>query len=109
MRAGAWAGGMSRQRIPELDGLRGLAVLTVMLGHYCSAIIPGVSFFNYASMGVDIFFVLSGFLVGGIILDGAWERGFLARFFCRRAARILPLYILVVGVAFLVQGAIQSR
>ncbi len=99
---------MTKGRIPEFDGLRGIAVLLVVLGHYCSGIIQGLSFFNYASMGVDIFFVLSGFLIGGIILDGCGEDDFLVRFFRRRCARILPLFIIVVASVYTIQTFIQG-
>ncbi len=90
---------ISPTRIREFDGLRGMAVLMVVFGHYCSGIFRGVQFFSYASTGVDIFFVLSGFLIGGIILDGLHEPGFFIRFFRRRAARILPLFYLVLTVS----------
>lgn len=64
-------------RIPQLDGLRGLAILLVILFHYGFAIsTPGPGLFSHlqdclrlAGYGVDLFFVLSGFLIGGILLD----------------------------------------
>jgi peptidoglycan/LPS O-acetylase OafA/YrhL len=65
-------------RIPELDGVRGLAILLVLLGHQFSALFypePGspliylVVALRYTWSGVDLFFVLSGFLIGGILLD----------------------------------------
>jgi peptidoglycan/LPS O-acetylase OafA/YrhL len=99
---------MTKRRIPEFDGLRGIAVLLVVLGHYCSGIIQGVSFFSYASMAVDIFFVLSGFLIGGILLDGCGEDDFLMRFIRRRCARIMPLFIIVVASVFTIQTFIQG-
>jgi peptidoglycan/LPS O-acetylase OafA/YrhL len=94
----------SGKRIVELDGLRGVAILLVLFGHYCSYILPKVEFFEFASLGVDVFFVLSGFLIGGIILDGEGAQGFLGAFYRRRAARILPIYVLVIAAAFAAQA-----
>ena len=83
-----------------------MAILVVVLGHYASGILPGVGFFDYAAMGVDVFFVLSGFLIGGAILDGAGREGFLVWFFRRRSARILPLYFSVLAAVFILHGLI---
>jgi len=97
-------------RIPELDGLRGLAILLVIICHYVgesvhtpldfpihqllSATIVGWS-------GVDLFFVLSGFLIGGILLDARSSPHYFQTFYMRRVYRILPIYyswILIYGV-----------
>ena len=96
--------GAASRRIPELDGLRGIAVLCVIFGHYGSYIVPKVEVFEFASLGVDIFFVLSGFLIGGIILDQHRQVGFTASFYGRRAARILPVYFAVIALAFAAQA-----
>jgi peptidoglycan/LPS O-acetylase OafA/YrhL len=69
----------SSQRIPELDGLRGLAISLVLICHY------GWS-------GVDLFFVLSGFLIGGILLESKKSPRYFRTFYMRRVHRILPLY-----------------
>jgi peptidoglycan/LPS O-acetylase OafA/YrhL len=92
----------TKPRILELDGVRGVAILLVIIGHYCSFILPGVEFFSVASLGVNVFFVLSGYLIGGIILDEHREPGFLRSFYMRRAARILPIYFSVVAAAFFI-------
>lgn len=75
---------------PEIDGLRALAVLPVMLFH------AGYTSFSGGFVGVDIFFVLSGYLITTIIVGEA-ERGTfsLVRFYERRARRILPALLLV--------------
>ena len=96
--------GAAPRRIPELDGLRGTAVLCVIFGHYASYIVPKVEFLEFASLGVDVFFVLSGFLIGGIILDQHKQDGFVASFYGRRAARILPVYFAVIALAFAAQA-----
>jgi peptidoglycan/LPS O-acetylase OafA/YrhL len=94
------------QRIIELDGLRGLAVLMVLLWHFVGSIIDvNLGFLAQVSAwtfilgrtGVDLFFVLSGFLITGIIQDrkrGSLE--FLGSFYARRACRILPPYLLLL-------------
>ncbi len=78
---------------PEIDGLRAIAVLPVMLFH------AGFAAFSGGFVGVDIFFVLSGYLITSIIMSEA-ERGefSLLRFYERRARRILPALLLVVIV-----------
>jgi peptidoglycan/LPS O-acetylase OafA/YrhL len=82
-------------RIPELDGLRGLAILAVMLFHYAPETGP-LHFLAPALMigwiGVDLFFVLSGYLITGILLDTAGRPGYYRNFIIRRGLRILPLY-----------------
>jgi len=77
-----------------LDGLRGLAVLAVVLYHFSPGIAPGGFF------GVDIFFVLSGFLITGLLVK-EWDsvRAIsLPRFWARRARRLLPALFLVLAV-----------
>jgi len=94
-------------RIASLDAIRGIAILLVLLHHYItapSAFPPGslgeriISLISFGWAGVDLFFVLSGFLIGGIILRGGHEDGFLLGFYRRRAARLLPLYLVVLGL-----------
>jgi peptidoglycan/LPS O-acetylase OafA/YrhL len=87
-----------QRRIPELDGLRGMAILLVMVGHYFS--VPGVGavsllngyWFRLGWTGVDLFFVLSGFLIGGILLDARGSSNYFKTFYARRFFRIIPLY-----------------
>lgn len=84
----------------ELDGLRGAAALLVVLAHYFGETAHGLTVLTWGWIGVDVFFVLSGFLVGGIILDQRDEPGFVGRFYLRRAARILPAYLLALASVF---------
>ncbi|MES2605899.1 MAG: acyltransferase, partial [Pseudomonadota bacterium] len=91
-------------RIPQLDGLRGFAILMVLVWHCVAGFTttePG-SFAAYLLVpfrltwsGVDLFFVLSGYLIGGILLDTRQAPGYFQRFFLRRAFRILPVYYVV--------------
>lgn len=92
-----------KARLAELDGLRAVAILMVLAGHFLKFPRIGHSVASYLSRipsggwgGVDVFFVLSGFLVGGILIDGREKKGTLRNFFVRRAMRILPLYIFIV-------------
>jgi peptidoglycan/LPS O-acetylase OafA/YrhL len=88
-------------RIPELDGLRGIAIGMVVLFHYffltlgpspgtplAYVLVPG----RLTWTGVDLFFVLSGFLIGGILIDARGSSNYFKVFYARRFFRILPLY-----------------
>ncbi len=87
-------------RVPELDGVRGLAIALVMALHFVNnAIVPtnlleraAVKLTNYGLWGVDLFFVLSGFLITGILLESKGAPGYFSNFFAKRALRIFPLY-----------------
>jgi peptidoglycan/LPS O-acetylase OafA/YrhL len=94
-------------RILELDGVRGIAVLLVLIAHYASALVP-MNTYVLSTIGVNIFFVLSGFLIGSIILDESSNPGFLKSFYFRRAARILPIYCVVVGFSIAAMSIIGS-
>ena len=78
----------------DIQGLRAVAVLLVVLGH------ARVPFLQGGFVGVDVFFVLSGFLITGLLL--AQERISLADFYVRRARRILPAAALTLVVTDLV-------
>jgi peptidoglycan/LPS O-acetylase OafA/YrhL len=80
-------------RVSELDALRGLAALAVVFFH----LLPGP--FYWAWLGVDFFFVLSGFLITRIILEGSTAPSFLRNFYARRILRIWPIYYLAIAVA----------
>jgi peptidoglycan/LPS O-acetylase OafA/YrhL len=95
----------SGTRIPALDGLRGVAILLVLFCHGTSGLKSSSKLLAYllvpgriAWSGVDLFFVLSGFLIGGILLDARDSPRYYSTFYLRRAYRILPLYALVLIV-----------
>lgn len=88
-----------KERSPELDGLRGTAILMVVVYHWVhnhskSTILPHKleGLLSYGWSGVDLFFVLSGFLIGGILLDARDSANYFKVFCVRRSCRILPLY-----------------
>ena len=99
------------ERIPELDGLRGLAVLLVMAYHafaYEMTLEPWhglgrvlATLTNLGWLGVDLFFVLSGFLITSVLLRTHLNAEGLRSFYWRRALRILPLYFVVLLVIWL--------
>jgi len=101
-------------RIPALDGLRGVAILMVLLRHAVFGVgsVPGIETHSRLSFlflsagqltwsGVDLSFVLSGFLIGGILLDVRSSDRYFQTFYLRRAYRILPLYFVVIGLSLL--------
>jgi peptidoglycan/LPS O-acetylase OafA/YrhL len=92
-------------RILELDGLRGIAILLVITKHYGVAHLPGetqssaIAFFNrfYPLLsGVDLFFVLTGFLLGGHLLASLDSPRYYSTFYLRRCCRTFPLYYLLL-------------
>ncbi len=89
--------------IPELDGLRGLAILAVILYH-CNPRLKG-TWIYYATLwgwaGVIIFFVLSGFLITSILLTTRDKPHYFHNFHARRILRIWPVYALVLIVVYL--------
>lgn len=94
------------QKIPELDGVRGLAILMVLFAHGFG--LPGaerqwtglprwiVAASHFGIFGVDLFFVLSGCLITGILLDSRGRPHYLRNFYGRRALRIWPLYYAIL-------------
>jgi peptidoglycan/LPS O-acetylase OafA/YrhL len=84
---------------PSLDGLRGVAVLMVMVHH-------GTSFAPGGFLGVDVFFVLSGFLITALLMQ-EWERAgsiSLRNFYARRALRLLPALLVLLTVLLVAPG-----
>lgn len=79
---------LNRPHYPALDGLRGVAILLVVIYHNFGFI--SQSYFGW--LGVDLFFVLSGFLITDILLRTVNDPKFLSNFYMRRVLRIFPLY-----------------
>ena len=100
-----------KTRIPALDGVRGLALLLVVLYHVVifgrvpavslpERLIEGIALQSW--IGVDLFFVLSGFLITGILLRARGTEHYYRNFMMRRVLRIFPLYYLFIALFFLV-------
>lgn len=79
-----------------LDGLRGLAIVLLLEDHFIG-FQPFGQFFDTGRVGLDIFFALSGFLIGGILFI---QKQPLAKFYKRRISRILPAFLIFVTVIF---------
>lgn len=93
-----------RQHYPALDGLRGIAILLVILYHNFNFI----EYFNYGWLGVDLFFVLSGFLITDILLHTVHRENYFKNFYARRVLRIFPLYYLSLILFILILPAIPG-
>ena len=94
-------------RVPELDGLRGLAIGMVLVFHYFTLTVQarpatllsyGMAALRLSWSGVDLFFVLSGFLIGGILLDARTSTNYFRIFYTRRFLRIVPIYAAILLV-----------
>jgi peptidoglycan/LPS O-acetylase OafA/YrhL len=105
---------MSARHIPALDGIRGLAALGIFIFHYGGSHssnslirLAGVVI-NFGWAAVSLFFVLSGFLISGILWDSFDTANWWRRFYWRRSLRIFPLYyfalLLIFVSTLLVQG-----
>lgn len=88
------------QRLPGLDGLRGIAVLAVIIYHADVSLLVG------GFLGVDVFFVLSGFLITSLLIDELTRTNTVdrARFYMRRIRRLMPALFLVLFFSVLVSG-----
>ncbi len=94
------------RRIPELDGLRGLAIAMVVFVHYVTVanVARPPQLLGYLNVmarpfwsAVDLFFILSGFLIGGNLLDARDSPNYFSTFYIRRFCRVLPVYFLFLG------------
>ncbi len=103
----------SRTRVPELDGLRGCAIGLVLVWHIFASVAETrqATFFSYVQAlcdltwsGVDLFFVLSGFLIGGILLDAKNSTNYFKVFYIRRFFRIVPIYLVLLTAFALIRA-----
>ncbi|MGA7560655.1 MAG: acyltransferase [Terriglobales bacterium] len=102
------------RKLQSLDGLRAIAIILVFCNHAKDLCPPINLITNYVShsvglgwMGVDLFFVLSGFLITGILLDTRDASNYFSGFYARRVLRIFPLYYLVL-IAVIVAGSLLN-
>jgi peptidoglycan/LPS O-acetylase OafA/YrhL len=96
---------ISDKRLPELDGLRGIAIMLVLVWHFTGMLVDPSQgdiqylawrFLIFGQSGVDLFFVLSGFLIIGILVDNRGSSDYFRTFYARRMLRILPPYLILV-------------
>jgi peptidoglycan/LPS O-acetylase OafA/YrhL len=106
------------KRIPALDGLRGIAILAVFFRHYAGGLEKTASssslhvlgmLFNFGWSGVDLFFVLSGFLITGILYDTQGAPGYYKNFYARRVLRIFPPYYLLAAIYLLLTPVLAAH
>jgi len=104
---------LSGTRLASLDGVRGLAIISVIAFHALRLhgkvegglrVWRGLQESSWA--GVDLFFVLSGFLITGVLLDSCQDKGYFRKFYARRALRIMPLYYAVLTLILVVIPAL---
>ena len=101
--------------IRELDALRGIAILFVTLHHFWPISGPVseysflTDFIHIGWMGVDLFFIISGFLICGILIDTKGDKNYLKNFYIRRTIRIFPLYYISIIILFISIPVIQMN
>lgn len=105
-----------KTRFPALDGIRALAVTMVFALHFGGGGTNGGTVLkvinavrNRGGAGVDIFFVLSGFLITGILFDTTHDSQYFKRFFARRSLRIFPIVYLLFAVLFVLTPIIGYK
>lgn len=107
----------AQEHIPELDGLRGIAIGLVLIWHYlfllakaapATALSYALACFRLSWTGVDLFFVLSGFLICGILFDARNSLGYFGTFYVRRFFRIVPAYAVCLCGAYTLSWLVRS-
>ncbi len=109
---------MKQDRIIELDGLRAIAIIFVIIVHFIfnQLQVPDNPFLlalykliGYTWSGVDLFFILSGYLIGGILIDNKNSPNYFKTFYTRRFFRIFPLYYLFLAMMILLSFLLNSN
>ena len=105
----------TREHMVVLDGVRGVAILMVLCVHFIgdspanTALAKAmVKLANYGIWGVDLFFVLSGFLITGLLYDSKRSAHYFRDFYVRRTLRIFPLYYGVLALLFIILPALPT-
>jgi peptidoglycan/LPS O-acetylase OafA/YrhL len=101
--------------LPGLDGVRGVAILAVLALHALdgaphAGLVDGLvgRVGSAGWMGVDLFFVLSGFLITGILLEQRGKAGYFRTFYARRVLRIVPVYVAFLGFSLYVAPVVGA-
>jgi peptidoglycan/LPS O-acetylase OafA/YrhL len=107
---------LSERHYPALDGLRGVAALMIVWYHFLllsprqGVLLSFVTrSFGFGWAGVDLFFVLSGFLITGILVDSKSSNHYFRAFYGRRVLRIFPLYYGVLAVVFFILPLVDAE
>lgn len=104
-----------KTRLPALDGIRALAILLVFFRHYGGGSHGGILLKTLNVLrqqgwvGVDLFFVLSGFLITGILYDTRDDSHFFGRFYARRSLRIFPIFYLLALILLALTPILQYQ
>ena len=96
------------RHIPALDGARGIAIIGVVLLHFFEVntvtrfegVLKSIS--HHGMWGIDLFFILSGFLITGILVETKEKEGYFKSFFMRRTLRIFPIYYILLAVIYFI-------
>ena len=110
---------ITQGHFPELDGIRGIAIFAVMALHFIASQIAvaqngierlAVAITGYGMWGVDLFFVLSGYLITGLLADSRGSKKYFSSFYIRRTLRIFPLYygVIFVLVVLIPRGMLED-
>src|SRR4051795_6527498 len=105
---------LPRGHIPALDAIRGLAIVAVTLyrfgggGDGAARAVDHPWLIELGQRGVDLFFVLSGFLITGILFEAKGKEHYFRNFYLRRALRIFPLYYAALAASVLILPLVSS-
>lgn len=97
------------RRIVALDGFRGLMTIVVVVSHFFAEVKHGIPALMMGWLAVDAFFVLSGYLIGRLILDKAKHDNFFWVFYVRRVCRTFPIYFVCVGIIFAIDAMMHAK
>ena len=95
-------------RVVCLDGVRGLMTILVLVSHYFGEVPHGFRALMFAWVAVDMFFVLSGYLVGKLILEKQHHDNFFQVFYVRRVCRTLPIYFVCLAISIVLMGIFSA-
>ncbi|MBN9039891.1 MAG: acyltransferase [Rhizobiales bacterium] len=92
--------GAAGARIAALDGVRGMMMILVLISHYFAEIANGLHFLGFGWYAVQMFFILSGFLIGRLIIERKDHVNFFSVFVMRRVCRTFPSYMISIVLIF---------
>ncbi len=97
------------RRIVALDGFRGLGTVVVVISHFYGEVQHGIPALMLGWIAVDAFFVLSGYLIGRLILDKSKHKNFFRVFYIRRICRTFPIYFFCIIAVFYINGVFHPE